>query len=841
MKTYRHLLWMGLTGLSVPFVVPASAQTISPHESSETDHQTYHASSRHTGGKAGRARSPSPHPGTTATQQVRSASVTAKATHHPRKAVHGGYESLSVRTRHIVQGTQLVLGHKQLEQQVPGTNPLRTLAQMPGVQFQSDDPQGVDTYSTQLYMHGFVQNEIGMTLDGLPLGEPTFRNYNGLNPLQAISSENVERLEVTQSAGAESTASTNNLGGSINYVSSNPKNKTGGLVAQTFGSNALFHSFFRFDSGRLNESGTKFYVSYMRNQGDKWKGGGDQFMQQVNAKLVQPIGERSQVSAFFNWDALQMVNYQDYAPSWLDQAGSRLDNFYGKPGAWARAYRAAQGQYPASYRGLADPKDVSYYDSTANSSDLFGDIKADLALADRLTWRSSLYGHSETGHGTYASPYAYQNGVDTVQLNGSPIFEQVRRPSIERFGGLTSFDYRLKRHNLSTGFWYENNQYDSYAYAYQQPNSPDGTPLNPFGSFKGVPSRTLWGQRYNTNSFTAYVQDTYHPIRSVALHFGFKSILNTTRVGHATNWEPRFPALASGESLTTAKAFLPHISGDWHFLHHHELFFDISENAHAYSQSGYNSSNSPFAVSQLAYNATKDSLKPETAWTFAAGYRYTDKLIQSSLYLYRTNFHNRLQQILGSAGAGSILTNNTSTVRNVGGVTMDGVDGAITITPLPGLALFNSISYDKATYDQDIRSGGTLYSTKGQQVVAYPRFMYKARFSYEWRHLQAYVDTQYYGKRSYDYVGDYKLPTYWLANFGLIYTLDMTHLGMRNPTAVRNLIFAFNIYNLANTRYASTMGQNGFTMVNKGGAAYNNQSILLGAPRQFFGSVKAEF
>lgn len=435
--------------------------------------------------------------------------------------------------------------------------------------------------------------------------------------------------------------------------------------------------------GRLNESGTKFYVSYMRNQGDKWKGGGDQFMQQVNAKLVQPIGERSQVSAFFNWDALQMVNYQDYAPSWLDQAGSRLDNFYGRPGAWARAYRAAKGQYPAAYDRLSDPKDVSYYDSTASSSDLFGGIKADLALTDRLTWKSSLYGHSETGHGTYASPYAYQNGVDTVQLNGGPIFEQVRHPSIERFGGLTSFDYRLKRHDLSVGFWYENNRYDSYAYAYQQPDSPNGTPLNPFGSFRNVPGRTLWGQRYNTNSFTAYVQDTYHPIRSVALHFGFKSILNTTRVGHATNWEPRFPALASGESLTTAKAFLPHISGDWHFLHHHELFFDISENAHAYSQSGYNSSNSPFAVSQLAYDATKNSLKPETAWTFAGGYRYTDHLIQSSLYLYRTNFHNRLQQILGSAGAGSILTNNTSTVQNVGGVTMNGVDGAITITPRP--------------------------------------------------------------------------------------------------------------------------------------------------------------
>nr|WP_230873344.1 hypothetical protein [Bombella sp. ESL0378] len=57
------------------------------------------------------------------------------------------------------------------------------------------------------------------------------------------------------------------------------------------------------------------------------------------------------------------------------------------------------------------------------------------------------------------------------------------------------------------------------------------------------------------------MQDTYHPIKSVALHFGFKSILNTTRVGHATNWGPRFPALANAESLTTAKPSSPILAG----------------------------------------------------------------------------------------------------------------------------------------------------------------------------------------------------------------------------------------------------------------------------------------
>lgn len=766
-----------------------------------------------------------------------------------RQIQAGKGEDVAVRARRILRATHVELGKKVMEQQVPGTNPLKVLAQLPGVQFQSDDPQGLDTYSVQLYMHGFVQNEIGMSLDGIPLGEPTFRNYNGLNPLQAISAENVERLDVTQSAGAESTPSTNNLGGTINYVSTDPRDKVGGQVAQTFGSNGMYHSFFRGDSGKLNESGTKFFASYMRNDTDKWKGGGGQFMQQVNAKLVQPIGTQSQISAFFDWDQLQMVNYQDYSPNWLKNNGYNLDNFYGLPNAWSNAYAASQGNYPSSYKNVADPKDASYYDSTATSGDYFGGVTADLALTDRLRWKTTLYGHEETGHGTYSNPYACSDATaspcpeanDTIRLNGGRIFEQVRKPFVERFGGISSFSYNIARHALSAGVWYENNHYSSYAYAYQEPLPGEGAPLNPFGSFKGVPRRTLWGQQYNTNTFTAFVQDTWHPVRSLAVHFGFKSILNTTRVGDGQNWSLRFPTMASSESLTTAKAFLPHISADWIFLKNHQIFFDISENAHAYSQSGYNSSNAPMAVSQAAYDAVKNTLRPETAWTFAAGYRYTDHLIQGSLYLYRTNFNNRLQQILSNTGSGSLLTNTTATVQNVGGVTMNGVDGGVTITPLPGLALFNSVSYNHSVYDQNITSGGTIYNTKGHQVVAYPKFMYKTRLSYEWHNVQAYVDAQYYGRRSFDYVGDYKISSYWMSDLGLSYTLHDVGASTGRGFSVHQLVFSLNIYNLANTHYVSTMGQNGYTMDNTDGNAFNNQSILLGAPRQFFGSIKAEF
>ncbi|MFT9149864.1 MAG: TonB-dependent receptor plug domain-containing protein, partial [Acetobacter sp.] len=152
---------------------------------------------------------------------------------------------------HPYRAQTVTVGAAQLQRAIPGTNPMKVLGNMPGVMFQSNDPQGLDTWSAQIMMHGFQQQEIGMTLDGIPLGEMTYRNYNGLNPLQAISSENVGSMDVSRSAGAETVAATNNLGGSIEYVSSDPKDKMGGQIGQSFGSNQNFHTFIRFDSGKL--------------------------------------------------------------------------------------------------------------------------------------------------------------------------------------------------------------------------------------------------------------------------------------------------------------------------------------------------------------------------------------------------------------------------------------------------------------------------------------------------------------------------------------------------------------------------------------------------------------
>ncbi|MCX2562225.1 TonB-dependent receptor [Acetobacter farinalis] len=738
-------------------------------------------------------------------------------------------EDIAVSVRRRAHGTMITLGASAIARAVPGTNPLKVLAQQPGVMFQSDDPQGVDTWSTQIYMHGFLQNQISTTLDDMPLGELSYRNYNGLNPVQAISSENVGRLDVSTGAGAESVASTNNLGGSIAYHSSDPKEKMGGTLAQTFGSNALYHSFIRFDSGKLNHTGTKFYVSYMRNDTDKWKGGGNQFFQQVNAKLVQPVGDDSKISTFFDFSQYEQFNYQDYSLDILKNGGPYIDNYYnGKNSGYLSAIQAAQGHYPASLNGISDKADAAYYDSASAATDFFGGLTGDFRLTDRMRWKTTFYGHGEHQFNHWTNPFY-------PSPSGAPMYEQVKEPSIQRFGILSSVRYEIAHNHIEGGVWYENNQFVSSMWGYSQPNVVNGviqgTPLNPIGNPRETPFMQLFGQTTNTNTFTAFVQDTYNPLPNLAVHFGFKSMLNTSRAGDGyLNTSYYGAASSAAGTLTTARAFLPHISGDWHFLKHHELYFDIAENVHAYPQGQYKTVASPFAVTQAAFNYARPTLKPESDWSYAVGYRYSDSLLDATLHAYHTDFSNRLQQIT----SGNIV-NPISTVLNVGNITMNGVDAGLTLHLFHGLSLYNSISWNHSTYDSNVSSQGVTYYTKGSQVVAYPRLMYKSSLSYVYRNFDAHIDASYMSQRNLSYTGDTKVPSYWQADFGMRYKFGNMGKYASALGFVQNLELDFNIYNLTNKFYVTTMGENGFPL------SGDYQSFLISPPRQFFGSIRAEF
>lgn len=744
----------------------------------------------------------------------------ASAGHRKGPVVASRSEELSVTsTRHFTHGATAVVTRQQMDEAVAGTSPYKVLAQTPGVNFTSDDALGIDTWSVGLFVRGFSKSQLGVTLDGIPLGDQGYQKYNGLDINSAITQDNIGAMSVSKGGGAVDVPSTTNLGGAITFNSLDPKHKMGGTISQMFGSYNGFRTFVRFDSGDLNKTGTRFYTSYMRTDSGKWKGEGTQFQQQVNFKLVQPVAEQSSISAFFDWSDMEMWGYEDLSFDALKTLGQRVDIYYPD---YKRAYLAAQGVYSGGIGKLSDPLDGAYYDGGSTEQNFLGALTADFTLADNLKWKTIAYGHSDSMNSSYTDPY-------DPSPNGSPLSEQLYQPQLRRFGLTSDLTYDINHNSINTGVWYENNSYTNGYFLYEEPLLGQGAPLKAVGPYTtyGPAFYHPWQSAYHTNTFQFHLQDTWFILPSLSLNGGFRSFLQTTGGGATYNnpAESGVDQLPSG-SLTTAGAFLPHIALDWHFARQHELYFDMAENLRGYNYGGYQSGSLPSAWQahdQASFLALRKTLKPERSWVYTLGYRFTSKYFAANADLYRVDYYNRMQSITTGS-----LVDPHSTVTNVGNVGLNGADAQAVIMPIKNLSISNSMSYAHSIYENNLTSGDVVYDTKGKHTVGYPSWMYTGQLSYAYRNASAHLDANYVGKRYFSYTNDTSVPGYWLVSLGARYRF-------KNVWRAHDVIFDFNVYNLLNHPYIATIGESGYPL------SGDRQSMLAGEPRAYFGSVKMDF
>ena len=193
------------------------------------------------------------------------------------------------------------LGAAEIQKVLPGANPVKAIQTLPGVQFETADPWGNNEQNIALFVHGFNQNQLGFTLDGVPLGDQSYGNYNGLSPQRAVISENVSRVRLTAGAADLGTASASNLGGGIETYSSDPTVTMGVRFAQTLGSYDASRTFLRIDSGEVDGLGgtNSGYLSVVRQKARAWEFNAKQGGWQGNAKFVHK-GENGTLTGYFN-------------------------------------------------------------------------------------------------------------------------------------------------------------------------------------------------------------------------------------------------------------------------------------------------------------------------------------------------------------------------------------------------------------------------------------------------------------------------------------------------------------------------------------------------------------
>src|SRR5262249_59441570 len=89
--------------------------------------------------------------------------------------------------------------------------------------------------------------------------------------------ENLAGASVAQGSGAIGTASANNLGGVVQYASDAPRGTEGFSLRQTVGAASAYRTSGRWDSGlhMFGNNGINGFLSFTRQDNDKWKGAGD--------------------------------------------------------------------------------------------------------------------------------------------------------------------------------------------------------------------------------------------------------------------------------------------------------------------------------------------------------------------------------------------------------------------------------------------------------------------------------------------------------------------------------------------------------------------------------------
>ncbi len=746
----------------------------------------------------------------------------------------------SAQTTEVVTDEVVVFGVGQARQvqtltaadlalEAPGSSPIKLIETLPGVNYTAADPFGAYEWAVRINIRGFQQDYLGFTLDGVPLGDMSYGNYNGLHISRAIISENIGRVELAQGAGAVSTASTSNLGGTLQFQSKTPDEDFGGFAALTAGSENTLRGLVRLESGVIEGIGGKGYIAYVNSSMDKWKGDGEQNQEQINLRFDQPIGP-GVLTAYYDWSKRRESDYQDLSLAMITRLGYGWDNFApnwtlanlvgdiannrGDTGA-AITNPAAGTVYPAPIQTVDD----AYYDASGLRDDNLARLSYNVDVNEALSFSGTIYTHTNEGQGIWYTPYASpytsnQAGPGTF----SPVSVRTTEYDMKRLGGMGSATLQLGAHTVQGGFWIENNEFNQARRFYANQRSAPRDPLE----FMTSPFATQWEFDYEFDTTMFYLTDTWRPTDQLAVTAGFKSVkvdMSVDTINNGFSFTPTGDADVKG-TITSEDNFLPQVGASYELAEGSEIFASYTENMRAHTLAPNNNR------SQISFDAIKNLTDPESSRTTEAGWRYRNGPFQGSVAAYYVKFEDRLLGI--SQGAGII--GNPSIISNVGGVTTKGVEFAGSFNFTDELSLFAAYSFNDSKYDDDVKNalGAVLQATADKTVVNTPENLFKANLSYDNTAFFATLSATYTGERFFSYLNNASVDGFTLLDLTAGYRFGGNQL-------LEGLEVQVNVTNLADEEYVSTLGTNGFN------TATDNQTLMVGSPRQVFVTLRKNF
>lgn len=701
--------------------------------------------------------------------------------------------------------------------------------ELPGVIVTEADNFGSADWATSITLRGFnsgpAGQQIGTTIDGLPNGGSTYGGGSKAN--RYIDILDLKTVEVSQGTADVSSPSNEALGGTLKFVTTDPKKEQNLRVFAAAGDQSAQKVYARYDTGEI-ASNTYAFVSgsFARN-----KDFVDNFTpitrDHFTAKLITKINDFD-VTAFLSyddaneaetdpssltfwksnptrdyltsiWTGIPMID-QNYREGWRAHR-ENIFNYYraeGNIGALhvngAAYYHTMEGQgdwippylVNVTNDGTGAESELgntTVYGAAAIGKIYFVNPDGTLAVANSSCVSSSALGEGD--------PACYASTAKAVMSYRHTHYHNVR-------AGLTldlslAHNFSFAENTLRGGLWIEDGNSSVIRDWHKVTDAATGP------SYNHTPYYVQYRDNYTVFETMYYVEDVMD-FGDLAVRAGVRQFfVDRTRVRKIGTYSRTELSSNSDPLLNLGMTYETPVNGL-------ELFAGFSQNFNAVSQGRMGDTTEAL-----------ENIEPETADNVELGLRFKSQKLSVAATVFDIKFDNRIIYIAdGSVTGIDYLSEVDGTYINLGGVKSKGIEllGAYRLDN--GLKFAGSYTYNEATYD----SGGDKTAANGTQLFGTPKHMFVMSADYANDKYDMGISTKYVGDRYVDSDNVEVADGYYMTN---------AYIGIRGDqisSSLKGFDVRMTVNNLMNVEYV-----NGIS----GGAVYP------GAPRTVLFSVSADF
>ncbi|MEN5425843.1 TonB-dependent receptor [Stenotrophomonas pennii] len=714
------------------------------------------------------------------------------------------------------------------------------LNELPGVVVSEADATGSSVWGTQISMRGFVTNrdtqQIGTTIDGLPNGGSGYGGGSLAN--RYIDTLDLETVEVSQGTADISSRSNEALGGTLNFLTSDPLQEQRVRFVVGGGDNDARKYYARFDTGLL-AGHTRAWISASSAEVHDWiDGSGRTSNDHVAARFVTEL-DRWTLSGYASYNDANEPEYTSVSPASFATNPDR-DGLVG------------------NLTGIPNLDQNFRSGSRALRENTFGYLRAAFDGGNGFKASVAGYAHKMEGRGDWLPPYLVQaredgggnpeseyRGGDTVYggsalgqfyfVNPDGSAAQMIQGCTPRAGFTADYDPNCYAAGVQGVQSYRHSHYDNDRAGF----TADVEWTQDFGTVENTVRGGLWVENVDRS-----VRRDWHRLLNVGTDISFDN------VPYWVQFEDRYKVdeqMYYVEDVARFGPFSARVGVKQFFVDQkRQRTIGAAENVRSDSKSdpllsagatwtlpvqgleafaGYSQN---FAAIPSGVLGETDAqrfarVEPETADNIELGLRVSRWPLTGSITLYNIKFDNRIVYLPARLADGIDYLDETDGVyENFGGVESTGVEAALGYGWDNGWRINGAYTYNRSEYlgSGNAARDAELGIVDGADVIGQPRHILVMSADWQGESWNFGVSGRYLGERYLDASNANKLPsaTVFNANIGF----DLQDLSPK----LKGVGASFVVSNLTDRRYLS--GVDG------------SDTAFIGAPRTVGFSVRVD-